>query len=76
MKTIILLSLFFYTSVVHCQTLTELATNEMKYGKTRARLIGDKNNRDVYNGFIDIAIGKRKSVAMQHPSQPVQLSRK
>jgi hypothetical protein len=52
------------------QTLSQFAINEMKYWKLRGRLIGDDNNKDVYNGFITLGDGKGLSIpaVQRHPS--------
>ena len=44
------------------QTLLQEVSNEMKYWKLRGRLIGDENNRDVYNGFGRVGEGAGMSL--------------
>lgn len=43
-------------------TLTDFAKAEMKYWKLRGRLTGDENNRDKYNGFMNVGEGQGKSI--------------
>jgi len=54
MRTIFLLILSFHSYTTFSQTVVELANNEMKYWKLRARLTGDHKNRDIYNGFLSV----------------------
>jgi hypothetical protein len=50
-------------------SLSELAKNDMKYWKIRGRLIGDDNNKDVYNGFMTVGSGVGMSIPseIRHP---------
>ena len=57
-KKIGILLLFILSSTnLIAQTLLQEVSNEMKYWKLRGRLIGDENNRDVYNGFGRVGEG-------------------
>jgi hypothetical protein len=53
-KILFFIALIFYANFTFCQSQLDLATNEMKYWRLRGRLIGDDNNRDVYEGFLRI----------------------
>ena len=51
------------TNSVYAQVpIDESAKNEMKYWKLRGRLIGDDNNKDVYNGFMTVGSGDGMSI--------------
>lgn len=72
----ILIVLFFYKVFIssynalgQATSLTEIAKNDMKYWKLRGRLIGDENNKDVYNGFMTVGSGAGMSIPseIRHP---------
>ena len=46
----------------YCQVNIEQAANQMKYWKLRGRLTGDDNNKDVYNGFMQVGNGIGMSI--------------
>ena len=72
MKILIILAFAILANsmVISAQPSTyDLAKNEMKYWKLRGRLIGDDNNKDVYNGFMTVGSGAGMSIPSEkrHP---------
>ncbi len=65
----ILLALFLlliaYTNTSAQSAAWQMANNEMKYWKLRARLIGDPANRNVYNGFLHSGLGSGMAIPFE-----------
>lgn len=62
MRNLILVIFTFSCSLAYSQTQNSFASNEMKYWKIRAKLVGDKFNRDVHNGLVQVGTSSGGSI--------------